>query len=65
MLANIEVTLKDKDGFHYKYPDRSCINRCIKYPCVNGMDTLKCNFAAYGCKNYEDVNTFNVWKPKK
>lgn len=65
MPAAFEIILKDKDGFHYKYPDRSCVRSCMKYPCIADMDKLYCNFAAYGCRNYEDVNTFNMWKPKK
>ena len=23
------------------------------------------DFASYGCKMFEDINTFDVWKPKK
>lgn len=59
-----EVKFKDKDGFHYKHPERDC-NRCKNYPCLPDMDKLLGNFAAYGCKMFEDVNTFDVWKPKK
>jgi hypothetical protein len=55
---------KDKDGFHYKYPERSC-KRCLNYPCLENMNVLKCDFAAYGCKMYEDINVFNKCKPKK
>lgn len=65
MPITTEMSIKDKDGFHYKYPDRNCVLRCMKYPCIPNMDKLTCNFAAYGCKYYEDVNTFEVWKPKK
>lgn len=59
-----EVKFKDKDGFHYKHPERSCI-RCVNYPCLPDMSKLLGDFAAYGCKMFEDVNTFEVWKPKK
>lgn len=59
-----EVMFKDKDGFHYKYPERSC-DRCLKYPCLEKMEILKSNFAKFGCRGWEDVNTFNMWKPKK
>ena len=55
---------KDKDGFHYKYPERSC-KRCMKYPCLEKMEILQCNFAAYGCKMFEDINVFKQCKPKK
>lgn len=54
---------KDRDGFHYKYPERSC-KRCLKYPCIEKMENLQGNFAAYGCKMFEDENIF-VCKPKK
>lgn len=59
-----ELMFKDKDGFHYKFPERSC-KRCLNYPCVEKMETLQGNFAAYGCKKFEDSNTFNLCKPKK
>ena len=59
-----EIMFKDKDGFHYKHPERSCM-RCIKYPCIPDMDKLKGDFAKYGCKSWEDVNTFKKWKPKR
>ena len=55
---------KDKDGFHYKHPERDC-KKCKKYPCLHNMDILLGNFAAYGCVNFEDVNTFEVWKSKR
>lgn len=55
---------KDKDGFHYKYPERSC-KRCLNYPCLENMHVLKCDFAAYGCKLYEDANIFNKCVGKK
>ena len=55
---------KDKDGFHYKHPERSC-KRCKNYPCLKNMNILEGDFAAYGCKNFEDINTFEVWKPKR
>ncbi len=33
-----EVMFKDKDGFHYKHPERSC-TRCKNYPCLPNMET--------------------------
>ena len=27
--------------------------------------TLQGDFAKYGCKYFEDVNTFDTWKPKR
>ena len=59
-----EVMFKDKDGFHYKHPERSC-TRCKNYPCLPNMDKLQGDFASYGCRKFEDINTFEVWKPKK
>lgn len=52
---------KDRDGFTYPYPERSC-DRCLKYPCFSDMDKLFCNFAKYGCVNFDDVNTFHGYK---
>lgn len=63
-MSTIEIKFKDKNGFHYKHPERSCV-RCKNYPCLEDMDRLLGNFAAYGCRNFEDVNTFDVWKPRK
>jgi hypothetical protein len=56
-----EIKFKDKDGFHYKYPDRSC-KHCLSYPCLADMDKLQSNFAAFGCRNYQGDNTFNLCK---
>ena len=40
--------LKDKDGIKLKYPERSC-SQCIRFPCMQNMEELKCNMAKYGC----------------
>lgn len=48
---------KDKDGFHYKFPQRSC-QRCLKNPCIEGKQKLLGDFAKYGCQLYEDENVF-------
>ena len=53
-----KVAYKDKDGFSYKHPERSCL-RCLNYPCLPHMDRLLCDFAKYGCKNWSDSNTFD------
>lgn len=58
-MVNTKITFKDADGFHYKHPERSC-ERCLNFPCVNGQDKLKSNFAAYGCQNYSDSNKFDL-----
>lgn len=52
---------KDKDGFHYKHPERSC-KRCLNYPCLEKMDTLKGDYAKYGCVGWSDENVFDLWK---
>lgn len=51
------MIFKDKDNYHYKFPQRSC-SRCLNYPCVPSMDKLKSDFAKFGCKNFADVNVF-------
>jgi hypothetical protein len=56
-----KVIFKDKNGVHYKFPERSC-KRCLKYPCLEKMDLLKSNFAAYGCKMFENSNVFEICK---
>lgn len=48
---------KDRDGFTYAHPERSC-TRCLNYPCIEKMDTLFSDFAKYGCINFDDINTF-------
>ena len=53
----ITVNFKDKDGFRYKHPERSC-SRCTNYPCLPNMDILLGDLAAYGCTMYKDENTF-------
>ena len=63
-VSSTTVMFKDHDGFHYKHPERSC-KKCSKYPCLEGMDKLRGNFAAYGCTQFEDIDTFEVWKPKR
>lgn len=55
------MNFKDPDGFTYKYPGRQCL-KCLNYPCVDNMDNLVGNFAAYGCKNFSDENTFDLCK---
>ena len=48
---------KDSDGFTYAHPERSC-KRCLNYPCLENMDTLRSDFAKYGCVNFNDINIF-------
>lgn len=52
-----KVEYKDREGLVYKHPERSC-DRCLKYPCIDNMNVLRCNFAKYGCKNWSDSNFF-------
>lgn len=46
---------KDRDGVKYQYPERTCIE-CRKYPCFRGIEKRQCDYAKYGCINYEDKN---------
>ena len=48
--------LKDKDGIKLKYPERSC-SQCIRFPCMQNMEELKCNMAKYGCREFKDNNS--------
>lgn len=63
-MSDSEVIFKDKDGFHYKHPERSC-RRCLNYPCLPNMSKLLGNFAAYGCRLWSNTNIFNIEKKKK
>lgn len=49
--STVTTSIKDTDGKKFKFPDRDC-NNCKRYPCIINMDMLKCNFAKYGCINY-------------
>ena len=52
MCSNtLDIYIKDTDGKKFKFPDRDCKN-CKRYKCLVNMDMLKCNFAKYGCRNY-------------
>lgn len=53
-----EVIFKDRDNFHYKFPQNSC-KRCLNYPCLPHMEKLKSDFAKFGCKNFDDSNVFH------
>lgn len=57
-MSVCEVMFKDADGFRYKHPERTCKN-CKNYPCLENLDKLNCNFAAYGCKMFDDINIFD------
>lgn len=52
---------KDKFGVKYKYPNRSC-KRCIRYPCFDGIDKCRCDFAQYGCIDYNDNHRSQINK---
>ena len=41
------------DGVKYKFPERSC-KKCVKYPCFVGMEKRSCDFAKYGCIEFEN-----------
>lgn len=57
MYSKVNI-FKDRDGFTYSHPERSC-KRCLNYPCVEQMDSLLSDFAKYGCVNYDDINAFH------
>lgn len=42
---------RDKFGTKLKFPNRTC-KECSKYPCFEGIDNCKSNFAAMGCSLY-------------
>ena len=52
-----EDVLRDAEGIKYKHPERTCLD-CKKYKCFSGMENLTCDFAKYGCRQYESVS----WK---
>ena len=41
------------DGVKYKFPERSC-KKCSKYPCFIGIEKRSCDFAKYGCIEFEN-----------
>lgn len=45
--------LKDCAGIKYKYPNRTC-KECVRYPCFEGIKSMSCDFAKYGCRKYTD-----------
>ena len=49
-LNNFEY---DKDGVKYKHPERTC-KKCSKYPCFKGIENSLCDFAKYGCIEWEE-----------
>ena len=57
IMRSSKIIFKDKDNFHYKFPQRSCL-RCLNYPCIPNMDKLKSDFAKLGCRKFSDINVF-------
>lgn len=55
------IQFNDKDGVHYKHPERSC-KHCLKYPCIDNQENLLSNFAAYGCLLYSGDDIFEICK---
>ena len=45
--------VKDSEGVIYKHPERTC-KECVNNPCFKGMETLSCDFAKYGCRQYKN-----------
>ena len=48
-MSSSELIFKDKDNFHYKFPQNSC-KRCLNYPCLPNMDKLKRDYLVEGWK---------------
>lgn len=47
---------KEIDNLHkkeWKFPDRSCL-KCTAYKCFYGQDAERCDFAKYGCRDYDE-----------
>jgi hypothetical protein len=44
---------KDSEGVKYKYLDRSC-KQCKRFPCFEGIEICKSDFAKYGCRQYKE-----------
>lgn len=42
---------KDSAGVKYKHLDRTC-KECKRFPCFEGIEICKCDFAKYGCRLY-------------
>lgn len=42
----------DPEGIKYKHPERSC-KKCSKYPCFEGIESMVCDFAKYGCRDWK------------
>jgi hypothetical protein len=59
IMSSSEMIFKDKDNFHYRFPQNSC-KRCLNYPCLEEMNKLKSDFAKFGCRNFNDSNIFHA-----
>jgi len=42
----------DKYRVRLKFPERTC-KQCIRYPCFQGIENCRCDFAKYGCKSFK------------
>ena len=51
--------VKDEFGIQLKYPDRSC-KSCKQYPCMQNFEIFKCDFASYGCKDFQKKEDKNL-----
>ena len=54
--------IKDKDGIILKNPFISCVE-CTKYPCLD-MKLFKCDFAKYGCVDYNKKEDYEKLQNK-
>lgn len=46
------MEMTDRWGAIIKYPQRSCKD-CKNFPCFANFDKCKCDFAKYGCVDYD------------
>lgn len=46
------MEMKDRWGAILKFPERSC-KECSKFPCLADLSKCKCDFAKYGCLDYD------------
>lgn len=50
---------KDSSGVKLKYPNRTC-KKCKLYPCFDGIELCKSDFARVGCKLWQDDNKSKI-----
>lgn len=56
VLVKVSPPNRDKYGVKLKFPERTC-KQCKKYPCFPEINMGVCNYAAYGCFDYNDCSS--------